>query len=963
MNARHGFRLIALLALALTPVAAGSAGPAIDLGADLAGESCSTDRAPSYGAPSAIMCGKNADAGAVIMDVAGEAKESPGADRLAERALAIVDPQSPVRCDRLWSDTTDVLLGCNVLATSWPRIVLASAGKDGIYCAWGLPAALPVLEAAIGRFGGRAPQVPETALKAHFSAGVLASTADDLASFGHLLEAGRLANGVSDYATAESDYRAALDIELRLFGPTSMPVGETLAELALQVSNQARFDEADALFRRASAIIEGSPDQSARDRLTSYLALNAANQNRFADALVFAQNAIAQYRSEIAQATEDSTGGGPPVPVALRGELAHSLRIEAEMALRLGDVATARAAADEAVWIVSEVQALPLWWRPAVLTLSAEVSEKDGQIVAAEQNFRSAAHLDETLFGDTTPTALADMNLGGFYGRQQLYKPAIASYRAALAILEKDPAAGAVLQPGQIAPFLDAAIAAPDSGIDDDVFRAVQLMQWNVADETIVRVAARQAAGDPKLAQLVAQSEAAERGRDGARMALAAEYAKPQDEQDSAKVESLSAALKAAESAADGAEQSVRQNFPAYARLANPGPAHLAEIEKILGPDDAFLTFLISAPESFALSVTRAGLKITRLQANGEGVTSDAIDQDVSQLRGEFVPRVGHVPEFSLKTSYALYQKLLKPVEPALANSKMLIVAPTGALANLPFSLLVTAPPVGEEHTYDKAAWLIRRYAISEVPSARAFLSLRASQGSEIKPADPFLGLGDPELAGARADPDATCGQGESDVASLVQLPPLPDTKREVETVAAELHAGQSDVLLGSHANKGELEKQPLAHFAVLYFATHGLLPGELHCNGEPGLVLSPSGVDRDPVLYASEIASLPLKARLVVLSACNTAAEGGNRYGGGALEGLADSFFEAGAHAVLASHWSVPSAQTTTMMVRMFKSAGQGVPYAEALREAQLDMIGNRATAHPFYWAAFTLIGDSRPS
>ena len=41
-------------------------------------------------------------------------------------------------------------------------------------------------------------------------------------------------------------------------GRIRLAVGETLAELALQVSNQGRFDEAAALFRRATPIIEGS---------------------------------------------------------------------------------------------------------------------------------------------------------------------------------------------------------------------------------------------------------------------------------------------------------------------------------------------------------------------------------------------------------------------------------------------------------------------------------------------------------------------------------------------------------------------------------------------------------------------------------------------------------------------------------------------------------------------------------
>jgi CHAT domain-containing protein len=129
--------------------------------------------------------------------------------------------------------------------------------------------------------------------------------------------------------------------------------------------------------------------------------------------------------------------------------------------------------------------------------------------------------------------------------------------------------------------------------------------------------------------------------------------------------------------------------------------------------------------------------------------------------------------------------------------------------------------------------------------------------------------------------------------------------------------------------------------------------------------VLSPPATaarntEEDGLLEAGEVATLRLNADLVVLSACNTAAAGGGRFGGGALEGLADAFFNAGARAVLASHWEVPSAATTRLMTGVFQRFGRDGNHglAEALRQSQLELIGDPKTAHPFYWAAFTLIG-----
>jgi len=103
------------------------------------------------------------------------------------------------------------------------------------------------------------------------------------------------------------------------------------------------------------------------------------------------------------------------------------------------------------------------------------------------------------------------------------------------------------------------------------------------------------------------------------------------------------------------------------------------------------------------------------------------------------------------------------------------------------------------------------------------------------------------------------------------------------------------------------------------------------------------------------------------VLSACNTGGSGG-KFGGGALSGLAESFFYAGARSLLVSHWQVPSLSTVSLTTGMFErlsgrergGAGISGGSAEALRQSQLALLNKSDTAHPFFWAAFTLVGES---
>jgi CHAT domain-containing protein len=72
------------------------------------------------------------------------------------------------------------------------------------------------------------------------------------------------------------------------------------------------------------------------------------------------------------------------------------------------------------------------------------------------------------------------------------------------------------------------------------------------------------------------------------------------------------------------------------------------------------------------------------------------------------------------------------------------------------------------------------------------------------------------------------------------------------------------------------VKRSRLADYRVVYFATHGLVAGDVQGLGEPSLALTlpkePSDLD-DGLLTASEVAQLKLNADWVVLSACNTAA------------------------------------------------------------------------------------------
>ena len=217
----------------------------------------------------------------------------------------------------------------------------------------------------------------------------------------------------------------------------------------------------------------------------------------------------------------------------------------------------------------------------------------------------------------------------------------------------------------------------------------------------------------------------------------------------------------------------------------------------------------------------------------------------------------------------------------------------------------------------------------------------------------------------------------------LRAMPRLRGTEAEMREIMARLNAGarrRAVTLLGAEAIepavRGDdgLGAAALQDALYVSFATHGLLSGETAL-GAAGLVLTPPsgpGTEADDgLLSAPEVAGLRLRARLVVLSACNTADERGTP-GAEGLPGLASAFLLAGARGLMVSHWPVSDAATARLMTATFaRLDGAGdAPGArlEAMRAAMRDLrasgagdddLARAAWAHPAFWAPFSFIGD----
>lgn len=771
---------------------------------------------------------------------------------------------------------------------------------------------------------------------------------------------------------AEPVYKRAIALMEKSLGRDIGLIAPELNNLAALYQRQGRFTEAEPLFKRALAVSERSLSREHPDvgRALNNLATLYVKQERFADAEPLFRRALAIYQK----------AAGPE--------------------------------------------------HPAVATVLNNIGQVDRDLnrdADAEAPIKRSLAIREKVLGPEHPDVARSLNnLAGLYQHQKRHAEAEPLYRRALAIRERalgpdhpDVATSAsnlahfLQATGRTAdalPFAQKTLAANRAQLRvvlpilfaarqqslltndralDDALGAIQRGTQSSAASAVNKLAVRLAAGSDRLAELVRKDQDLAAESDALDKAIVAAVSKPPAQRDVAAEQRSRARIAAIASARNGLQKTLAVEFPDYASLSNPLPLTVKEIQPLLSADEAMVIYSVVDSQSYVVAITHEGVDWKEISLG-----ADALAQKVAAFRrgldvGKALDASGKSGLFDLALASELYAALLGPAEALTKDKRNLLVVPSAALTALPFHLLVTEKPQAaipdRPEGYRDAAWLLRRQAVSVLPSVISLKSLRvfARRDHGIKP---MTGFGDPVFNPAAEGPaDRRAASGKIaarsiatmayaefwrgagvDRARLAQaLPQLPDTADELNAVARDVGAAAADIHLGRDASETTLKRAALAQYGIIYFATHGLVAGDVKGLGEPSLALSipdqPSELD-DGLLTASEVAQLKLNADWVVLSACNTIA--GDKPGAEALSGLARSFFYAGARALLVSHWAVDSeaaTRLTTSTFALLKNEPR-IGRAEALRRAMLAYLDDASSpqnAYPAMWGPFALIGE----
>ncbi|MEO0184412.1 MAG: CHAT domain-containing protein [candidate division WOR-3 bacterium] len=351
---------------------------------------------------------------------------------------------------------------------------------------------------------------------------------------------------------------------------------------------------------------------------------------------------------------------------------------------------------------------------------------------------------------------------------------------------------------------------------------------------------------------------------------------------------------------------------PKLFTIVNAEPSNLKELQDmgIIPENMAILQYLLGEEEMYIFIVKTYDLFIKKVSVK-QAKIAGLIDEYRTLIKNR--APMDEIDEYATE----LYKYLIEPVEPEISGVEILGIIPNQQLYYLPFSAL---KKVKEKN------FLGERYRIFYINSTSLLGIVAQNQGCDISTA-PFI---------AFANADGTLPEAEVEVKNISNLYP------EVLT------------LYQDKAVKDTVFKTTGCQ--IIHFATHGVaVPYDPTSSY---LVLAPQGEKGQ--LKVEEIWGLDLKdCPLVVLSACETAE--GRLIAGDEVVSLAFGFIYAGSASCLATLWEVASQSTADLMQEFHKNLKDGKSRIQALQDAQVFLLKNPKTSHPFFWTPFILIGDWR--
>ncbi len=306
-----------------------------------------------------------------------------------------------------------------------------------------------------------------------------------------------------------------------------------------------------------------------------------------------------------------------------------------------------------------------------------------------------------------------------------------------------------------------------------------------------------------------------------------------------------------------------------------------------------------------------------------------------------------------LQDARALYELIVRPIEPWVSGVRQWVVIPDGALDYVPFAALRGADAKSEsfvamQHDVAStpAAWMLNTSGSRAKPHERRTLLLVA---------DPVYQADDPRLASVenaaltrQASAKRALDPARRDYRRLAF------TAQEAAQILAEFSPADVDQLIGLNATRERLLSLDWSKYRFIHVATHGIVDAQVPQLS--ALVLGSydaSGNVVDGAVRVADLSLQTLSADVAVFSACDTAL--GKEVPSEGLVGISSTVLARGAGAVVASLWPVSDEIGARLMTEFYRHLlHDSMSAPAALGAAMRSVVSRDGSVDPALWAAF---------
>jgi CHAT domain-containing protein/Tfp pilus assembly protein PilF len=384
-----------------------------------------------------------------------------------------------------------------------------------------------------------------------------------------------------------------------------------------------------------------------------------------------------------------------------------------------------------------------------------------------------------------------------------------------------------------------------------------------------------------------------------------------------------------------------------YAIKYNTKMIGLNEISDLVGKDGNYINFVVSDTMLYTFVVNRTNQRLFAVRVDSSffneikqfrGLLSMPSPSDNAALKFKEFQAVGH----------ALYKILFEPIKSSLI-SKKLIISSDNILSYLPFETIPSSSVSHDAINYRDLSYLMNTYDISYTYSA-TFLAEYANKQN---------GKSNKLIAFAPNYPEPIDVEKAllSRQSVFGVLNDLPYAREEAEFVT-RLTKGK---LFENSEAKESVFKKESGKYDIIHLSMHTLVNDKDPMRST--LIFSHlNDTIEDGYLKTYEIYGIPLKAKMVVLSSCNTGT--GLLFSGEGILSLARGFIYSGSQSVVMSMWEIEDKSGTEIVEKFYQNLKKGYSKSTSLKKARMDFLksADQLRSHPYFWATLVIYGNNDP-